>query len=309
MLKNIHERTVKKVKGNHYIASRGGRDTVDLPYAQANRGYSTDGEDSQRAPSDRTVSEYTVANERATPQTAPSRKSRSDKYQQNGSGPGGGPRSLSSPPTRAPPRAPSALSYDHGGETGSDIYVTSAAYKAPSEISRYSVHRNHQPSRGPRSVYSVASTAKTGRSSRRHGAKIEAMSAPNPFCPNVKGVCCLMLLLNLGLILVTLGFVIVMQFVEPLFVWILGVVFLIFGFATLIGSMIYCVIVCRDAKTPEQLRNEDLYWTKHWQKSIGYTPHEIDYKTDRFDERDRYSDRFSVSKMSGKYSDRDITRY
>ncbi|XP_053685485.1 uncharacterized protein LOC128735044 [Sabethes cyaneus] len=313
MLKNIHERTVKKVKGNHYIANHGGRDTVDLPYAQANRGYSTDGEDSQRAASDRTVSEFTVNNERATPPTAPSRKSRSnEKFQQNGTaanGPAGGPRPLSSPPTRAPPRAPSALSYDHGGETGSDIYVTSAAYKAPSEISRYSAHRNHHSSRGPRSVYSVASTAKTGRSSRRHGAKVEAMSAPNPFCPNVKGVCCLMLLLNLGLILVTLGFVIVMQFMEPLFVWILGVIFLIFGFATLVGSMIYCVIVCRDAKTPDQLRNEDLYWTKHWQKSIGYTPHEIDYKTDRFDERDRYSDRFSVSKMSGKYSDREITRY
>lgn len=38
------------------------------------------------------------------------------------------------PPNRIPPRAPSALSYDHGGDTGSDIYVTSAAYKAPSEI-------------------------------------------------------------------------------------------------------------------------------------------------------------------------------
>lgn len=95
-----------------------------------------------------------------------------------------------------------------------------------SPCSRYSAHRNnpqhhhhHPSSRGPRSVYSVASTAKTGRSSRRHGAKVEAMSAPNPFCPNVKGVCCLMLLLNLGLILVTLGFVIVMQFMEPLFVW------------------------------------------------------------------------------------------
>lgn len=53
----------------------------------------------------------------------------------------------------------------------------------------------------------MASSTKTGRSnrSRRAGARIEAMSAPNPFCPNVKGVCCLMLLLNLGLILVTLG--------------------------------------------------------------------------------------------------------
>lgn len=94
----------------------------------------------------------------------------------------------------------------------------------------------------------MASSTKTGRSnrSRRAGARIEAMSAPNPFCPNVKGVCCLMLLLNLGLILVTLGetfctiiqlfinycievltvifgiisgFVIVIQFIEPLFVW------------------------------------------------------------------------------------------
>lgn len=84
--------------------------------------------------------------------------------------------------------------------------------------SRYT-HRSN--AHGPRSLYSVASSAKTGRSnrSRRAGARIEAMSAPNPFCPNVKGVCCLMLLLNLGLILVTLGFVIVIQFIEPLFVW------------------------------------------------------------------------------------------
>lgn len=134
------------------------------------------------------------------------------------------------------------------------------------------------------------------------------MSAPNPFCPNVKGVCCLMLLLNLGLILVTLGFVIVIQFVEPLFVWILGLVFLIFGFATLIGSMIYCVVVCRDVKTPSQVRNEDLYWTRYWQKNIGYTPHEINYKGDRYN-NDAYSDRYSVSKISGKYSDRESNRY
>lgn len=163
---------------------------------------------------------------------------------------GGGPRPLgpsNGPPSRVPPRAPSALSYDHGGDTGSDIYVTSAAYKAPSEISHYprqqhsqqqshsnagssggvgggghhQLHQSAPSSRGPRSLYSVASSAKTGRSrsSRRAGAKVELMSAPNPFCPNVKGVCCLMVLLNLGLILVTLGFVIVIQFMEPLFVW------------------------------------------------------------------------------------------
>lgn len=216
----------------------------------------------------------------------------------------GGPRRPPStgPPSRIPPRAPGG--YDQSG-ADSDIYVSSAAYRAPSEMSRYSAPR------GPRSLYSVASTTRTGRSgrSRQAGARIEAMSAPNPFCPNVRGVCCLMLLINLGLILVTLGFVIVIQFVEPVFVYILGIVFLIFGFLTLIGSMVYCVIVCRDAKTPSQIRNEDLYWTKHWQKSVGYTPqNEINYKGDR----DRYgggdgaySDRYSVSKMSGKYSDRD----
>lgn len=113
-----------------------------------------------------------------------------------------------------------------------------------------------------------------------------------------------MLLINLGLILVTLGFVIVIQFVEPVFVYILGIVFLIFGFLTLIGSMVYCVIVCRDAKSPSQLRNEDLYWTKHWQKSIGYTPqNEINYKADRdrYADGGAYSDRYSVS----KYSERD----
>jgi hypothetical protein len=79
---------------------------------------------------------------------------------------------------------------------------------------------------------------------------------------------------------------------------ILGIVFLIFGFATLIGSLVYCVIVCKDVRTPKQVRNEDLYWTKHWQKNIGFTPKEIDYKAE--------PDGYSVSKMSGKYSDRGV---
>ncbi|KAH8366346.1 hypothetical protein KR200_005631, partial [Drosophila serrata] len=319
-----------RLKGSHYVATHG-RLTPDPPYVHSNRGYSTDGDEthSHRAPSERTYSEYTLTHERISPQSHhynPSRKKRSSSAG-NGNGhhqhlqssyshsqmglssspDNGGPRSLSGPPpTRQPPRAPSALSYDQAGDAGSDIYVTSAAYKAPSEI-RYS---QRPVSRGaPRSVYSVASTAKTGRSARsttRRGAKIETMSAPNPFCPNVKGVCCLMLLLNLGLILVTLGFVIVVQFYEPLYVWILGIVFLIFGFLTLIGCMIYCVYVFRDARTPSQVRNEDLYWTRHWQKNIGYTPQEINYKADKYD---AYSDRYSVSKLSGKYSDRESQRY
>ncbi|CAO1423584.1 unnamed protein product [Diamesa hyperborea] len=301
-MKNVQERTARKVKNGHYVATPHSVAHSPPPYS-TNRGYSTDGDESNyRAPSERTLSEYTVTNERASPPEAPTRKSR-DKSRNNAIY--DGPRPLSSPPSRPPPRAPSAMSaMSYGGDNG-DIYVTSAVYKAPSEISRYTVHRSQQSR--PRSIYSVASSHKTGQSrrsgqSRRMGAKVEAMSAPNPFCPNIKGVCCLMLLINLGLILVTLGFVIVIQFVEPLFVWILGVVFLIFGFITLIGSMIYCVVVCRDFKHPSQVQNEDIYWKNHWQKNIGYNPHtEIDYKTD--------PDRYSVSKMSGKYSDRESNRY
>lgn len=60
MLKGIQDRSVKKVKGGHYVATHG-RDTPEPPYAQANRGYSTDGEDSHRALSERTLSEYTVS--------------------------------------------------------------------------------------------------------------------------------------------------------------------------------------------------------------------------------------------------------
>lgn len=215
------ERTARKVRKGHYVATpHHNFKSSSPPYSSSNRAYFSDGDES-RAPSERTLSEYTMAHERTTtPPQAPARKSRSDKSRNESVYTTDGPRSLSSPPSRPPPRAPSALSYDHGGENG-DIYVTSAAYKTPSEISRYSMpHRTYNMHK-PRSVYSVASSRRTGRSqsSRRMGAKVEAMSAPNPFCPNLRGVCCLMLLINLGLILVTLGFVIVIQFVEPLFVW------------------------------------------------------------------------------------------
>jgi hypothetical protein len=84
---------------------------------------------------------------------------------------------------------------------------------------------------------------------------------------------------------------------------ILGIVFLIFGFLTLIGSLIYCVIVCKDVKSPKDVSPEDLYWTHHWQKNIG-SP-EIHYKAEDKYPDDRYSDHYSVSKYSGKYSDGD----
>ena len=56
----------KKLSSNHYLASPAG--SPQPGYVQHRGGYWTDGEDSQRAPSDRTanLSEYyMVANERA----------------------------------------------------------------------------------------------------------------------------------------------------------------------------------------------------------------------------------------------------
>lgn len=88
---------------------------------------------------------------------------------------------------------------------------------------------------------------------------------------------------------------------------ILGIIFLIFGFLTLMGSLIYCVTVCRDAKTPKEVAMQNHYWTHHWQKSFGATP-EIHYKTEKYppqavhhSDHDEYSDRFSIGKQSDRH--------
>ena len=48
---------------------------------------------------------------------------------------------------------------------------------------------------------------------------METMTTPHPCCPYTRSCCCLMVLLNLGLLLITLGFVVVLQLYDPLFVW------------------------------------------------------------------------------------------
>ncbi|KAL0270469.1 UNVERIFIED_CONTAM: hypothetical protein PYX00_007874 [Menopon gallinae] len=334
----------KKLSSNHYLASPAS--SPQPGYVQHRGGYWTDGEDSQRAPSDRTtnMSEYyMVANERA--QVIPKASERKSRSHQK--------RSQALHASSPNLRAPSQISYDkrsasgvraasvasnfsdkrskrggsvgvhgssshlreptHFNDDGSDVYVTSGAYRAPSEISRGS--RYSRNARGAPSQYSYRSgaapsemsTVKT-KNSRKGGVVVETMSAPNPFCPNTKGLCCLLLLINLGLILITLGFVIVMQFYEPLFVWILGIVFLVFGFIALNVSLIYCVSVCKDMKSPKQVAMEDHYWTHHWQKNFSLP--EIHYKSEeKFPESDRYSDRYSISKYSAKYSDKAHQRY
>ena len=62
------------------------------------------------------------------------------------------------------------------------------------------------------------STVKS-KNTTKAGLAVETMSAPNPFCPNTKGVCCLMVLTNLSLILICIGFIIVLQLTDPPVVW------------------------------------------------------------------------------------------
>lgn len=97
-----------------------------------------------------------------------------------------------------------------------DVFIFSLIGKFILFIKSYNSHRSSRP----RSVISMAeSRASTVKSAKSAKSKVIITSVPNPFCPKIKGMCCLMLLLNLGLILVTLGLVIVVQFFEPIFVW------------------------------------------------------------------------------------------
>ncbi|KAF3427593.1 hypothetical protein E2986_04472 [Frieseomelitta varia] len=277
-------------------------------YNNINKEYLTDGNDSHHAPSDHTVSEYIVSTDHATMMKS-TKKDHSDKYEKeegrqlrnihNNRGSilsGSSKHSLH----------PLSKSTSHGSicDNGSDIYVTSAAYRTTSDIRFHVSHHSLTPSsrlghRAPSHCsYGSAKSVKS-HTSRKDGIIIETMSTPNPFCPNTKGVCCLMLLLNLGLILIALGFVIVIQFWD--FFRILGIVFLIFGFLTLIGSLIYCVHVFRNAKHPHDINPEDLYWTRYWQGHVGSAP-EVYYKAEDKYHDDGYSDR--LSKYSHKYYDR-----
>ncbi|KAK7590434.1 hypothetical protein V9T40_002047 [Parthenolecanium corni] len=127
---------VKRLNKNHYLAnpnetsvnSHGsiGHSLINTDYHRGSnhRGYSTDGEDS-RALSDRTMSEYMIANERTATSTltTPPRKHRSRRSRSQ----------------ERPPRAHSAASHHSTRQydDNSDIYITSATLRPPSEI-RYS---------------------------------------------------------------------------------------------------------------------------------------------------------------------------
>lgn len=174
----------------------------------------------------------------------------------------------------------------------SEIYASTRMPARPnSEISQYT----YRTADGRSDVVSVKT--KTTR-----GGKLvmETMTAPHPCCPNTKSVCCLMILLNLGLLLITLGFVVVLQLYDPAFVWYVGLCMLIFGFLVLFGSLIYCVTVCREV---EKLRPPpgELYWTNHWTKQLSMP--EIHYTNTQYKPSDYKGSEYSFKTNPSRTTD------
>lgn len=229
--------------------------------------YYNTGLEVERAPSDRAESEFTVRNEAVVA---------------NGW--------ISDEDPRAASRA------------ASEIYATTRMGQRPrSEISQYS-YRTYRTGGAHSDVVSVKT--KTTR-----GGKLvmETMVAPHPCCPNTKGVCCLMILLNLALLLITLGFVVVLQLYEPPFVWYIGMSMLIFGFLTLFGSLIYCVTVCRDIERKRPPPGE-LYWTNHWTKQMNFP--EIHYTNTQYKPSDYKGSEYSFkTQPSRTTNDTSTVRY
>ncbi|CAG0914260.1 unnamed protein product [Notodromas monacha] len=164
---------------------------------------------------------------------------------------------------------------NHGGHTRtplpeshykSNLQVASI-YKSPSELS-YHTYKSGGP---PRSGVAPSESATTKTKTSRYGRiQVDTVAAPHPYCPNTKGTCCLMVLFNLALIIVVLGFIVVLQIRDPPPLWYFGICMLIFGFCTLVGTLIYCVYVCRDRPDPNTFPYGEQYWTHHWRRSLDF---------------------------------------
>jgi len=116
--------------------------------------------------------------------------------------------------------------------------------------------------------YSEDATLRS-KKSKRGGIVIETTRAPHPLCPNTRSCCCLMLLFNLGLLLICLGFVIVLQLNDPPFVWFLGVFMLVFGFVSLVVGLMFCAWMCREGSPDAPVPPSEFYWTHRWRKTIN----------------------------------------
>lgn len=116
-----------RVKGGHYVATHN-QPMGYPPYTHSNRAYSTDGEESHNAAS---AVGYT-----ATPEYPYSSARKMNLYQNHHAPADEGSVIYNQKWSNGSPqtRPFSTLSYDQGGDVSSEIYVTSAAYKEPSEI-------------------------------------------------------------------------------------------------------------------------------------------------------------------------------
>jgi len=133
------------------------------------------------------------------------------------------------------------------------------------------------------------STVKS-KNTMKAGLAVETMSAPNPFCPNTKGVCCLMVLTNLSIILICIGFIIVLQLTDPPVVWNIGIVILVAGIASLFVTLIYCMCICQETSTNRagQPPPGELYWTHHWQKNFTIPELSTKQSVERWEDEDRF---------------------
>ena len=199
-----------------------------------------------------------------------------------------------------------------------------AVYHPPSYVTHGQSNTNVvYPANGapPSTRPGTRMSSKSGRSqasgkpgnTTKAGVVVETMSAPNPFCPNTRGVCCLLVLVNLALILVAIGFIIVLQLQDPAFVWNIGIVILVFGFFTFFVALVYCMCICQESHHPRpgHPANGELYWTHHWQKNITLPEIRMggSRNKDRWEEQDRFpedeDDRSSTSSYPRLYLESD----
>jgi len=140
------------------------------------------------------------------------------------------------------------------------------------------------------------------KNTMKAGLAVETMSAPNPFCPDTKGVCCLMVLTNLALILICIGFIIVLQLTDPPVIWNIGIVILVFGFITLFITLIYCMCICQETNTRRYGHPTpgELYWTHHWQKNFTIPELGASRRTDKWEEADKFPEDDDVSDTSSR---------
>ncbi|CAG0882378.1 unnamed protein product [Cyprideis torosa] len=153
--------------------------------------------------------------------------------------------------------------------------ITSRSGRYPNEH-RYATHHppiSPLPIYGSASSYGHAAPPPSAsyvshHDNSRKRAEVETMITPNPYCPSTWNTCCLMILLNLALLLIVIGFILTLQTITFTLEWYTGISMLVVGFLTLLGTILFCVHVCRDRRDPDDLTSP--HWAHHWKRSWDF---------------------------------------